>query len=88
MNKVLQTYLKIVAAFAKTGVTVEVKYQNFKYKGFYYMFIRITEGEKALDLDINSDSVTYWDSETAKDCNDEHYIPIEELDAWLKTFED
>lgn len=83
MNKVLQIYLKIVKAFVKSEVTITIREMNH-----CYMFIRITNDEEVLDIDITPNGVKLWNSETAKDCNDEQYIPLEELEAWLETIED
>lgn len=88
MSKVTKTYLKIVEAFIKLDATVTIRAMNYCNNKCCYMFIRITHGDLVLDIDILPNRVTVWNSLTSKDCNDDHTLSLEELDVYLKTFED
>jgi hypothetical protein len=88
MSKVIKTYLKIVEAFIKVHATVTIRAMDYCNNKCWYMFIRITHGDLVLDIDILPSKVTVWNSLTAKDCNDDHTLSLEELDVYLKTFED
>lgn len=88
MRKVTKTYLKIVEAFIKLHATITIRAMNCYNNKCRYMFIRITHDDLVLDIDIMPSRVTVWNSLTAKDCNDDFTLSLEELDVYLKTFED